>query len=87
MKKIVGVISMEIEIIPIHNGINRKANYSLRKTGEMIRPSELELDGIDGRNTDIEVEARLSNHSAPDEYRDADRAGGCDVLKRLRKQI
>ena len=57
-----------------HGQVNFAAN------GDNDSPSELELDEIDWRGTDGEVEAHLSNRSVAEEYRNAERAGDCDVF-------
>ena len=57
-----------------------QGQINFASNGDNDSSIELGLDDIDGWNTDTEVEEYLSNHSAADEYSDAGRAGGFDVL-------
>ena len=47
----------------------------------LVPPSELGIAEIDGRSTDADVGAYLSNRSASGEYRDSARAIDCGVFK------
>ena len=64
-----------------YQGGHSKHQVNFAAGGGNDSTSDLELDEIDERNTDIEIEARLLNHSVADEYRDAERSGDCDVLQ------
>ena len=48
-------------------------------------PIEIEFGDIGGWNTDREVWYYLENRNRPGDYRDSDRAGGCDAFKLFAK--
>ena len=54
---------------------------SLVSNAENDSPIALELEDLEDRETDSGAECYLVNGLVSGEYRDADRLGGCDVIK------
>ena len=64
-----------------------KGRSLLKENGANGSASELGIEEIDSWRTDSDIEAYPANHSAPGEYRDAERAIDFDGFKHSRKLI
>ena len=58
----------------------------LTENGDNCASRELEIEEMDGRHADSDVDAYLANRSVSGEYRAARRSVGCDVFKTLSRK-
>ena len=77
----VGAISIKNRIILPIMGVGQKGGLFLTENGDDSSAIELEIEEINWRDTDSEVDAHLPSHIVSVEYRDATRAIECGDFK------